>query len=264
VRALGLVPLRIQGEPAGALIVGYHQPRRFSSGDVRYLSAAADSASVVADNILLLDQIQANLRETSVLYEATRALADAGTPADVLDIAQRYLGAGRVTQAFIALLNLGDWNLPEASVNVVASWQADENSLPLEGVTLSPEQFPAWSLLATPEVLAVSDTHADARVGPLEAVGLESLDFRAVAILPLRSAGRPIGALVFGAPSPSRPACASKPRAWCCKPSAAPVSSPPPRRSARSPARSSTSTSCCRGWWTRSATSSTMTTSRFS
>jgi GAF domain-containing protein/CheY-like chemotaxis protein len=203
VRALGLVPLRIQGEPAGALIVGYHQPRRFSSGDVRYLSAAADSASVVADNILLLDQIQANLRETSVLYEATRALADASTPADVLDIAQRYLGAGRVTQAFIALLNRGDWNLPDSSVNVVASWQADENSLPLEGVMLSPEQFPAWSLLTTPEVLAVSDTHADTRVGALEAVGLESLDFRAVAILPLRGAGRSLGALVLGSREPS-------------------------------------------------------------
>ena len=203
VRALGLVPLRVQGEPAGALIVGYHQPRRFSSSDVRYLSAAADSASVVADNILLLDQIQANLRETSVLYEATRALSDASTPADVLDIAQRYLGGGRITQAFIALLNRGDWSLPDAAVNVVASWQADENSLPLEGVTLSPEQFPAWSLLASKDVMAVSDTHDDARVGPLEAVGLESLDMRAVAVLPLRSAGRPLGALVLGSRDPA-------------------------------------------------------------
>ncbi len=198
VRALGMVHLRAQGRPAGALIVGYHQPREFSPSDIRYLSAVADSASVVADNILLLDQIQANLRETSILYEATRALADARTPADVLEIAQRHLNGGRLTSAFIVLLNRGDWHRPEASATIAASWRTDRGAS-LDGLSLRPEQFPAWSLLASPEVLLIPDTHHDARVSAVEAVGLESLDLRALAVLPLRSTGRPTGALVLGA-----------------------------------------------------------------
>ena len=197
VRAVGMVHLRAQGQPAGALIVGYHQPHHFAAGDVRYLSAVADSASVVADNILLLDQIQANLRETSVLYEASRALADARVPADVIEIVQRFLNNGRLTQVFIAQLNRGDWNHPEATVTVTADWQGDGGPS-IEGTTLTPGQFPAWPLLASADVLVSPDVQSDSRIGPLEALGLESLGLRAAAILPLHSTGRPIGVLVLG------------------------------------------------------------------
>ena len=201
IRALGFVHLRAQGQPAGALVVGYHQPRRFGPGEVRYLSAVADSASVVADNILLLDQIQANLRETSVLYEATRALADARTPADVLELVKTHLSGGRLDQAFIALLNRGDWAHPEVTATIVASWNADPD-VTLEGVVLSPEQFPAWALLASSDVLVSPDVQSDPRIGPVEALGLESLELRAAAVLPLRNTGRAMGALVLGARQP--------------------------------------------------------------
>ncbi|MBE0688566.1 MAG: GAF domain-containing protein, partial [Anaerolineae bacterium] len=76
-RAFAMVPIRLQARAGGYLLVAYHHARSFSEGETRYLSAIADSSSIMVDNLLLLDQIQESLQETSVLYLSSRELSDA-------------------------------------------------------------------------------------------------------------------------------------------------------------------------------------------
>jgi K+-sensing histidine kinase KdpD len=120
----------------------------------------ADSASVVFNNINLFDQIQSALEETSTLYQASRALSDATTPQQVLDVVANYLIAPHVNQAFIALLDRPSWDHPGASVRITASWNAGEG-IDLQGITLNKDQFPAWTLLAAKTARTIDDIYND-------------------------------------------------------------------------------------------------------
>jgi GAF domain-containing protein/DNA-binding response OmpR family regulator len=199
--AFGLIPLRAQGQAGGCLLVAYHRARRFTKSDMRYLSAVADSASVVFDNILLLDQIQSALQETSILYQASRALSDTGTAAGVLGIVTDFLTERPITLAFIAVLNTSEWTHEHAAVQIAASWQPNEEGLHLQGITLTAGQFPAWRLLATHSVLTIDDV-TTAALDPAEVMAIQSLQVRSISILPLRVAGQALGAIVLGAREP--------------------------------------------------------------
>ena len=148
---LALIHLRSQNLPFGCLFVAYHNSHSFSGGDTRYLSSIADSASVVIDNYLLLEQIQSSLEETSVLYQASRALTDASTPTEVINVVVSHLTNRPISQVFIALLTTESWDDARATAQVVATWHAEgETSIDLDGMNLTAEQYPAWRLLASP------------------------------------------------------------------------------------------------------------------
>ncbi len=203
VRAVALIHLRSQNLPFGCFFVAYHNAHTFSGGDARYLSSIADSASVVIDNYLLLEQIQSSLEETSILYQASRALTDASTPAEVINVVVSHLTNRPISQVFIALLTTESWDDPRATAQVVATWHAEgETGIDLAGMNLTAEQYPAWRLLASPTVLTIDDINEAENLGVMERIGVESLELRSLSVLPLRIAGRSIGAMVVGGRMP--------------------------------------------------------------
>ena len=118
------------------------------------------------DNYLLLDQIQNSLEETSILYQASRALNDASTPTEILDVIVSHLISRPITQVFIALLSTENWENPKAMAQVVATWQREgEVGIDLAGINLVAEQYPAWRLLASPNVLTIDDVSELGRTG---------------------------------------------------------------------------------------------------
>lgn len=195
IRAFAAINLRIKDVPSGCLIVAYKEPREFRQGDQRFMNAIADSASVVIDNQLLLEQVQSTLQETSVLYQASKALLETSEPEDIIDVIVNYLIEPHINQVFMALINVPKWDSEIAVVDVVASWQA-EGSTDLMGITLSPDLFPAWSQLSTPNVLTISDIYDESLgLDPMEQLSIESLDTRSLVVIPLRVPGRAIGAI---------------------------------------------------------------------
>jgi GAF domain-containing protein/DNA-binding response OmpR family regulator len=198
VRAFAAINLHVKDESSGRLIVAYHKPHEFRQGDERFLNAIADSASVVIDNQLLLEQVQSTLQETSVLYQASKALLETSEPEDIIDVIVNYLIEPHINQVFIAMLNTANWTSETAAVEIVASWQA-EGGIDMLGVTLTPEQFPAWTQLSSPTVLTIDDIY-DEKFGvePMEQMSIESLDTRSLIIIPLRVPGRAIGAIWLG------------------------------------------------------------------
>ncbi len=201
IRAVALVSLRVKGMPDGRLFLAYNQPRSFHEGDTRYLNAVADSASVIVDNVLLVAQIQQTLEETSTLYQSSRALANATTPVDVMDVVVKWLAGPHVNQVFVALLGNRHWDDPNAAVEVVSSWQRDVG-IDLQGVSLTAEQFPAWTLLASSDVVTVDDVTDTSYITEMEQMGIESLDTRSLAIIPLRVSSRAIGTVWIGSTMP--------------------------------------------------------------
>lgn len=162
-----------------------------------------------------------------------------------------------VTQVFLATLLSSDWESPEALAQVVSSWHREgENVIDLTGITLMAEQYPAWKLLAAQNVVMIDDVEIDEMLDDNERIGVQSLEMRSISILPLRVAGRSIGAIVLGSSEPythterdvvvltarsqNKPRCVWKPPVCSDERNAARVSLPHPRRSARSPAPFST------------------------
>ncbi len=202
-RGLVIIPLTIRGQWRGSIAIEFPEPRRFAAKDRRIFTALIDQASVAIDNSLLLRQTETALEEASRLYAASRALATSSGPHDILRALVDHLLYEDVNQVFIVLLTTPGWDVPDASAVVVASWSADEAGLDLEGITFDPTQFPAWSILASPELLVIGDVEADEGLDDLERVGLQSLEARSVSILPLRAANRTIGAIWIGSGQPS-------------------------------------------------------------
>jgi len=198
----GVVVIQMPGS-RGCLILAYHTVRPFTSGEARYLSAVADSGAVVISNFLLFNQIQTTLDETSILYEASRALSNATTTEDILQVVVTHLTNRPVTQVFLAMLLSKTWEQQEALAQVVASWhQEGENVIDLAGITLMAEQYPAWRLLASPTIVMIDDVQADDNLDENERIGVESLELGSISVLPLRVGGRSIGAIVLGSREP--------------------------------------------------------------
>lgn len=95
----------------------------------------------------------------------------------------------------MAMLNRSNWDSPSAAVEIVASWQSDAE-IDLYGVVLSPDEFPAWSILATDTTLIINDIQDEAyQLDMMEQLSIESLGIRSLAVLPLRVPGRAIALL---------------------------------------------------------------------
>lgn len=201
IRSFGLVQLRAQNKAAGLLFVAYHAPHRFSSGDARYLSAIAESTSVVADNILLLAQIQNSLQETSALYQASQRLSNAEDNHDILDAVTQHLTGRPLDLAFITLLSTQNWAVEGAIARVAASWQ-QTGIMDLTGIALRADDFAAWRQLSTDAVLMIDDVAADPRLEDAERTTFADMGLRSAAVLPLRVANRVIGSLCFGSAQP--------------------------------------------------------------
>ncbi|PJF27519.1 MAG: hypothetical protein CUN53_03735, partial [Phototrophicales bacterium] len=202
VRGFAFVVLRAGESPIGCMIVGYHHPHRFTASESRYLSAIADSASVVLNNLTLFDQIEEALSETRILYETSRALSDASTPQDILCAIVDHMTDRPIDQVLFLRLSTEDWLDSGATAQVVALWQPGEHTSSLEGALLTSDQFPAWRILASPSVMMIDDVRADSSLDPMEIIGIESLDICALAVLPLRVTGRDLGAILISTRQP--------------------------------------------------------------
>ncbi|MFN8375881.1 MAG: GAF domain-containing protein [Anaerolineae bacterium] len=197
--ALAATPVRtrLRSEvPLGWLMIAYTDARTISDDVVRGLESLRDQAATAVDNRYLIEQTRSTLEETTVLYRATRALAakEVATPNDILDIVIEDLIGKHIDQAFVVMLIGESWESPSARVQVVTTWQG-ANPIDLQGMTLTADQFPAWSQLSSTTICTIDDTSIHPDLTPEERASIESLGAQSVAILPLRVLKRPIGAI---------------------------------------------------------------------
>ncbi len=203
-RAIGTMPLRARARelPIAWLVMTYSEPHPFAPEEERYLTTLGDSAATALDNRYLFQSTENALQEASVLFQASRVLADSTGPQDILNSVVDHLANEDTNHVFMALLTTNSWDAPGVQAEVVVGWNADENSVDLQGVTLTPDQFPAWTILSSPELVTIVDVENTPDLDMLEQAGIESLGAQSVVIIPLRVANRAIGAIWMGAPVP--------------------------------------------------------------
>lgn len=200
VRALAVVSYRIKGSRDGRLIVGYLHTHDFNESDKRLLSAMTESASVVLDNISLVEEIQMTLEETTTLYQAARAMSDATDAQGVMRTIVDYIAQPHVDQVMVISLKTPSWNSPKGAAVVSAFWSRHLSSR--QDQLFEIEKFPLWDQIASPHLLIYDDVRTDEELTPIERISFENYDARSVVIIPLRVPNHTIGAIWISSTQP--------------------------------------------------------------
>ena len=201
-----VAPVQIGENVVGALMVGRRRDAApLDSRDEQLVTTLAAQVAVALENQRLYRSTETALQETSLLYEASRALGDATADADLVSIVAQYLADEETNLVFLTTLSGVDWASPGVNARIAASWQRNpEDDLDLADLTLPAQQFPAWQQFAGVDLLLIENVNTDPRLTPADRLGLFGMDMTAAAMLPLRAGRRDLGVLVLGWSQPRR------------------------------------------------------------
>jgi GAF domain-containing protein/CheY-like chemotaxis protein len=191
--AFTTVPMRTRDILLGWIVVLYDRILDFANDNERFLTTLADNAAVAIDNRNLQRRTEDAFQEATILYETSRALANVTSSEQIVDAVISKLNLNHLDQIFMAMPIA---NTPDSDLLVAVNWQRDPLSgINLQGVTLNAEQFPAWRLITSSQMILVSDANTDANLNEMEQMGLLSTDTQSLVVLPLRSGNRRLGVL---------------------------------------------------------------------
>jgi len=190
----------------GAIIVQTDKPEIFSERYTTFVETTAGQLALAMENKLLFAKTEAALHESGLQYQASRALSNATTSQDVLNILVSSLIGADSSHAFIVELQNSTWESLGASVRVVAEWMRDGGSL-LNNNILMPDEFSAWALLSSPDVITINDSDSENAHIALQSRGVDSLilgalDAKSLVVIPLRVQNRTIGAIWISGSEP--------------------------------------------------------------
>ncbi|MBN1200827.1 MAG: GAF domain-containing protein [Anaerolineae bacterium] len=194
-------PLGVRGQRSGWLVLGFNAPHEFTAEERRFVTTLADQASISIENQRLLIRTEAALQDTATLYHASRAIAGAQGPRDVLQVFLDFAAPSPVRQATLYVL-LGT-GLEEGYQTVIAAadWgQVGKDNL--AGQRWRSDEFPFWGQLTSFDVRCCNDVGQDTSLDETAQTALEAMGNRAAAMIPLTMAGRPLGLIVLGLPTP--------------------------------------------------------------
>ena len=200
--AIAVVPMRTRDILQGWIAVLYNRVLDFSNDNERFLTTLADNAAVAIDNRNLQLRTETAFDEATILYETSRSLANVSSPQQIVDTVVGKLRLPNANQVFMAV--------PATETNsedlvVIANWQADgQSGINLLGVTLNPDQFPAWRQVSSDKLLTIDDILVEPDLNELEQMGLESTDARALAVIPLKAGARRLGVIWIASSQPHK------------------------------------------------------------
>jgi PAS domain S-box-containing protein len=181
------VPLLLQNQVVGVLIVGSRTPREFQPDEVALTEALAVSAAAAIRNARLYEETQQRLRHTETLLSVSQA---AGSTIDVAEIARRTLrelvrtvdadlgGAWRLAPDRHRLLPLAGYHVPKEFFDELTAPQSTDGVALVDLIT------------STGESVHAERSGEDARFDhPL----LRRLEHKSALVLPMLVKGEAIG-----------------------------------------------------------------------
>lgn len=194
--AVASIPLRAGGRTVGRLGIAFMQEHSFTADDRQLITTLADGTAYIVENDLLFQQTQDSLEETGVLYQASRAIANADTRDEIVQAVVDYAASAPVDKVMLITLLSPYWDDPDALIEITTTWGSDDAS-GLRGLRFTPDQFPLWEQLATPEIVWVNDVARDDSLDEHIRLGCHALNINSFVVVPLRTPNRPIGAILI-------------------------------------------------------------------
>jgi GAF domain-containing protein/HAMP domain-containing protein len=202
------LPLIVGDRLLGALDVQSIEEAAFDEEDVAILSLMADQIAVAIENALKFSQEATILEATSPLYRASRHLSMATDFDGVLRGIVDYVAGPHVDRCAINLFVAPTESQESGWIEVAAVWDRAEDSPGPPGTRYPMDRFKLVEYLRQEmaEPLVVNDLLAEVTDERLDdemyRLLTETFHLRAVLILPLASAGRPLGLLAVASRQP--------------------------------------------------------------
>ena len=199
VKSMLLVPLLVGQKLIGSFGVDSTQTqRRFTEQEITFCETLARQASGTIERYQLFEQTQISLEETRALYQASRGIAAAQTPNEILQAVSDSVAAPHIDRV---LLVLNDPESPPTNpaIEVVAGWERDLPASPLTGSHWTASQI-LLIRRSLSEPLVLDNIEQAAEIDSLSRRMLSTmLGMKAAVIVPLLAGGRALGWLVIEA-----------------------------------------------------------------
>lgn len=190
------VPLSVGGRVVGRISMGFREVHIFTPDEYQFITTLADAAAYLVENDLLFRQTQESLEETGVLYQASRAIANAESRDEIVQSVIDYAADALVDKVFLLSLRSEGWNSENAELEIATSWGRDQ-LVDLQGLRFTRNQLPFWNDLATVRMRWVDDVTRDPAISTDARLGYKALRISSFVIVPLRTPTRLIGAILL-------------------------------------------------------------------
>lgn len=182
------IPLYVRGRWLGLIEIVWQAQRAFDQRDQRLFDVVADQASVVTNQLLLLEETQQRASNLSRLTQIENQLSRALTPANIVET---VVGIGqRPYQASLCYFDADSDALPQ-TMEVISCWRNGRFIEP--DSTFLPRQL-RHNFVAQTVLTNDQPVHLLTELAPLTLPDGDQVpppdQIRAMAIMPLRSAGR--------------------------------------------------------------------------
>ncbi len=194
-RLLGL-PIVYHGQVRGILLAGRDaNGAPFTEADFSLLQALAASAAVAVENARLFLKTQEALAETEVLYRASRAIAVAQTPEDVLRAFTDHIVTPEIGRCVLALIDPGS-PPDQREVEIVAAWEPGVERPAVVGNRWNASQIPLIDRIGQ-DPLVISDVETASEMDEVSRhIFLDILGIRAFIAIPMLVGERLLGWLL--------------------------------------------------------------------
>jgi len=193
------LPLISRGRVIGAMTIQSDRPAAFTEEDITALQTMADQLATAIENARLFAETSQTLTETRELFEASRAIGAATTPAEVARALVQYVARTGLDLARVLVVDT-----PEEPTHVVMGehWAVDGRPVHPYGTRLHLADFGLRQFIQPTEAFTVEDIYADPRVDAQARTVLEVLRLRSFALVPISIGQRMLGALLVGRDTP--------------------------------------------------------------
>jgi len=199
-KSMLLVPLIVQGRLIGSIELYITQARRsFTASEISFCRTLADRAGLAVENRRLFSQTFFTLQETTLLYQASRALTQAQNLNDVLHAITDNLPVKQIDQCWIALVDpdLVDYVGPaNQSIEIKAMWD-HEGGHDLLHTRFSARELPFIGQPQAIETWVINDLDNETALDTQSINTLRSFGARSALIVPLTIGETPMGWLIL-------------------------------------------------------------------
>lgn len=183
------LPISVRGEVIGMLSAASNEGQFFTEGDQVVLRAVADRVAMAIENARLFQETQISLAETSVLYQLQRYLNEANALKDILQ-AVIVTVAPDAEGGQIWLFD-EYFETPEIMriVSDLSIGEREQNNADLTGLQLTIKDHPLLKRLTSNQVILITDTSKDNRLGTGLPLIFRRMGARSLVIIPLNVRG---------------------------------------------------------------------------
>ncbi|MFZ5857290.1 MAG: GAF domain-containing protein [Chloroflexota bacterium] len=194
------LPIKVRDETIGKLAVEGLSPDDDAS--LALVNMVAERLGAHIESLRQYDRTQSALAQSEKLFEASRVLTQARDLQELTASTVRTLDIPEINRAVLATFNYDSEDNID-SLDIIANWwNGTGHEITPVGTHYPLEVIRVMPMFVSPTPVFFNDTSTDKRVDATTMQLVQRLNLRAVAVLPLFSGTRQIGALILEAEEP--------------------------------------------------------------